>query len=80
MLVLEPLAADSARARYRAFLQTMAERGQDMGRRPNETPDEYQQRLLLLMKQTPIEDIPLAPTAIEELTHAYVWERYGGKT
>src|SRR5260370_41069964 len=82
--MLEPLGATSARARYRGLLQVMDRRGDDLGRRPDETPIEYQSRLLTLVKDAPgdatQEDETPADTAIlGELTPAYMGERYGGK-
>ena len=70
----------SARAHYRAFLQAMARRGHELARRPEETPVEYQTRLLATAanaREQPARDAP--PALLEELTSAYVLERYGGK-
>jgi hypothetical protein len=70
----------SARAHYRAFLQAMARRGRDRTRQPDETPLEYQARLLTAAeagREKPARDTP--PALLEDLTGAYVLERYGGK-
>ena len=82
---LEPLDATSTRARYREFLQAMARRGGDERRRQdNETPVEYQTRLLTLLEhvsqeEAQKEDTPADAAIIDELTRAYALERYGGK-
>ena len=84
--MLEPLDATSARARYRELLQAMARQsGDELGRRPEETPIEYQSRLQTLVentsRDTAQEDETPADTAIlGELTRAYMRERYGGKS
>ena len=83
--VLEPLDATSARARYRGLLQAMARRGADLGRRPEETPIEYQARLLTLVKEAPGEAVqrdetPADAAILDALTRAYTRERYGGKS
>ncbi len=83
-VVLEPLDPTSARIRYREFLQAMARHGDDLERRPNETPTEYQTRLLALVENIPHEeapkdDTPLDAAILDELTRAYTLERYGGK-
>ncbi|HZU70660.1 MAG TPA: DUF4129 domain-containing protein [Ktedonobacteraceae bacterium] len=79
----EPLNAASARARYREFLQAMAWRGEDAGRRrANETPLEYQYRLLAALeptRQTYAGKSPDDAMILEELTQAYLLERYGEK-
>jgi hypothetical protein len=79
---LDILASDSARIHYRAFLQTMAEKGAPSERRNNETPAEYQQRLLAMTETTfppQTADIPSERAILATLTDAYVQERYGGK-
>jgi len=83
-LLLEPLTPNSARAHYRKFLQIMARRGDDLGRRADETPTEYQSRLLTLVENTSHdeaqrENTPAASAILDELTRAYILERYGGK-
>jgi Na+-transporting methylmalonyl-CoA/oxaloacetate decarboxylase gamma subunit len=79
----EALDAASARARYREFLQMMAWRGgNERKRRPCETPLEYQQRLLTYIapdKQVHAVDTPDDTRILEELTQAYLLERYGEK-
>lgn len=82
--ILEPLAPNSARAHYRKLLQIMVRRGDDLGRRANETPTEYQSRLLTLVEDTSHdeaqrENTPAASAILDELTRAYILERYGGK-
>lgn len=78
---LEPLAPTSARAHYRAFLQAMARRGrEEQSRHPEETPAEYQARLLASAR--PVAQQNEAPTdaaILDALTRAYTRERYGGK-
>ena len=81
---LEPLDAASARARYRGLLQAMDRRGDDLGRRPDETPIEYQARLQPFVKEAPgnatqEDETPADATILDELTGAYMRERYGGK-
>jgi hypothetical protein len=83
-VMLEPLDPTSARARYRELLQTMAQQGNELGRRLNETPTEYQTRLLTFFKKTSAEETqkdgtPSAAAILDELTRAYALERYGGK-
>ena len=83
-LLLEPLDPTSMRAHYRAFLQAMAEQGESLARRPQETPTEYQARLLVLLTRTapaPGQGEGSLPDTVllEELTHTYVLERYGGR-
>ncbi len=82
--MLEPLDAPSARARYRGLLQVMDRRGDDLGRRPEETPIEYQARLQTFVKDapgdaTPEDETPEDAAILGELTRAYMLERYGGK-
>lgn len=78
---LERLDATSARFYYRAFLLAMARRGKDeQRRRPDETPTEYQARLLA--KARPVVQNDATPTdaaILDTLTRAYTHERYGGK-
>jgi len=81
---LEPLDATSARARYRGLLQVMDRRGDDLGRRPEETPIEYQSRLLTFVKDAPgdatqEDETPADAAILDDLTGAYMRERYGGK-
>lgn len=83
-VALEPLAPDSARARYRALLQALSEQGASLAHQPAETPAEYEARLLALLKKTTSaqEETPdtLSDAALlQQLTHAYVQERYGEK-
>ena len=69
----------SARAQYRKFLLLMARQGTDLERFPHETPYEYQQRLQALLQSFTHEQQANFPAAIlDELTEAYIQERYGG--
>jgi hypothetical protein len=80
---LEPLDPNSARARYRELLQELAWNGEKLARRANETPSEYEKRLLALLKEASSEaqgdSTPTDPAILDELTAAYMQERYGGK-
>lgn len=70
----------SARAHYRAFLRAMTQRGQHLARQPDETPLEYQTRLIASSETAPEQSARDTPPALlEGLTSAYVLERYGGK-
>ncbi len=82
--VLEALDSSSARARYRGLLQVMDRRGDDLGRRPEETPIEYQARLQTLVENTSHDatqgdETPADAAILDDLTRAYMRERYGGK-
>jgi len=87
MAALEPLDPTSARARYREMLQALAVERDDLARMPAETPAEYQVRLLVHLEnaapnaqQLPSDDrLPPDPAILDELTRAYMSERYGGK-
>jgi len=83
LAALEPLDPTSARARYRELLQELAWNGEKLGRRANETPSEYEKRLLTLLKKAPSpvqgDGTPPDPAMLDELTSAYMQERYGGK-
>jgi len=83
LAALESLDPNSARARYRELLQELAWNGEKLARRPNETPAEYEKRLLALLKKGPSEaqgdGTPTDPAVLDELTAAYMQERYGGK-
>ena len=84
LVTLEPLNPNSIRARYRELLQELAWNGEKLARRVDETPSEYEKRLLALLKkdssvQAQGDDIPADPALLEELTSAYLQERYGGK-
>ncbi len=81
---LEPLAPDSVRARYRELLQALAEQGTSLAHQPAETPAEYEARLLALLKKTASAqedgDSALSDAMLlQQLTHAYMQERYGEK-
>ncbi len=80
---LEPLDPNSARARYRELLQELAWNGENLARRANETPSEYEKRLLALVKEASSEaqadGTATDPAILDELTAAYMQERYGGK-
>ncbi|HEV2582167.1 MAG TPA: DUF4129 domain-containing protein, partial [Ktedonobacteraceae bacterium] len=74
---LDPI---SVRAHYREFLRLMARQGTSLERFPYETPSEYQQRLYSVLESLPPQQQERFPDAIlDELTGAYMQERYGGK-
>jgi Domain of unknown function (DUF4129) len=78
---LEPLDPESVRARYRELLQEMARA--HLGRRPEETPIEYQKRLGAFIekasaKASPQEAMLPDRDLLDQLTRAYTIERYGG--
>lgn len=83
---LELFDAASVRPLYRALLQSVAE-NDALKRRPTETPTEYQSRLLayLISAAPGIQDqgsdapLPGDVTILEELTSAYITERYGAE-
>jgi Domain of unknown function (DUF4129) len=84
LAVLEPLDPNSPRAIYRELLQELAEKGEKLARRADETPSEYETRLLVLLKKEPSseaqgDEMLTDPAMLDELTSAYVQERYGGK-
>jgi hypothetical protein len=79
---LEQLDPVSARARYRSLLQTLAMQEKFLAHRSNETPLEYERRLLTRLPQLPDDALQeqLADTLqLKELTTAYMYERYAGK-
>ncbi len=81
-IALEPLDPRSARARYRELLQEMARA--HLGRRPEETPVEYQKRLGAFIerasaKASPQEAMLSDRELLDQLTRAYTTERYGGR-
>lgn len=84
---LEPLQPQSARARYRQFLQAMARRNDHLHHREHETPCEYQARLAQSMQEVSVETrrreakehAPADAVILHELTSAYILERYGGR-
>jgi hypothetical protein len=70
----------SVRAQYRKFLLMMARKGTGLERFPHETPGEYQKRLHSVLESFPCQQQEHFPDAIlDELTRAYVQERYAGK-
>jgi hypothetical protein len=80
---LDALDPASVRARYRELLQRMAEHGERLARRPEETPMEYQKRLLAIMGK-PSDDVGQSDEVSEremlvDLTRAYINERYGAR-
>jgi hypothetical protein len=84
LVTLEPLNPNSIRARYRELLQELAWNGEKLARRVDETPSEYEKRLLALLKKDSFveaqgDDMPTDPAMLDELTSAYLQERYGGK-
>ncbi len=79
--LLDVLDSGSVRAHYRELLQEMAEHGEHLSRRPEETPMEYQKRLLAMMG-TSSDDTRQGDEAsdremLADLTRAYINERYG---
>ena len=80
-VALEELDPDSARARYRDFLQELSWNDDTLARRPAETPAEYQARLQHLIHISPREGGHLSTDTaqLEELTSTYRQERYGNK-
>jgi hypothetical protein len=84
-ITLEPLDPASARARYRNLLAEVALARHDLARLPTETPDEYEMRLRVYLEQQSQQVVesstatPTDPAILEELTHLYARERYGGK-
>jgi hypothetical protein len=81
---LESLNPNSIRARYRELLQELAWNGEKLARRVDETPSEYEKRLLVLLKRDSSveaqgDGMPTDPAMLDELTSAYLQERYGGK-
>ena len=79
--LLETLDPESVRARYRELLQQMAEHGERLSKRPEETPMEYQGRLLALMGKSSDDRKPGDEASdremLADLTRAYINERYG---
>ncbi len=84
---LEPLDPGSARAHYREMLQAVATNKGELARTPAETPVEYEARLLAHLEKETVHSQKLSNSAdgttetalLDELTHAYTRERYGGK-
>jgi hypothetical protein len=84
---LERLDPESARARYREMLQAIAEAKGFLTRKPAETPIEYETRLREhLQDEVPNaqnlagdKSVPTDTIILDELTRAYVRERYGSK-
>ncbi len=84
---LEALDSQTARAHYRDLLQTMAINRPELARRADETPTEYQIRLLTFAQEEVAHDTldsinamePSNQTVLDTLTHNYSLERYGGK-
>lgn len=84
---LEPLDPGSARAHYREMLQAVATHKGELARTPAETPVEYEARLLAHLEKETVHSQKLSNSAegttetalLDELTHAYTRERYGGK-
>jgi hypothetical protein len=83
---LEPLDPNSARARYRELLSALAASKGELAHKPTETPAEYEARLLAQLggaagsqNRDHNDDVPTDTALLEELTSAYILERYGGK-
>lgn len=79
--MLETLSPDSVRAHYRDLLQTMAWQKDNLARRPEETPTDYQHRLSSLLAQLPSDTMQNSDTSsdnsiLDDLTQAYIEERY----
>ena len=74
--LLDVLAPGSARARYRELLQRMADHDEHLSRRPEETPTEYQKRLLALLERVSDGEVS-DRKLLTDLTGAYIHERYG---
>ena len=80
--VSEALDPMSARAHYRRFLRDVAKGDEMLGHRLHETPVEYQERLLPALQpdaHDQQQDVPSDPVILNELTSAYMLERYAGK-
>ncbi len=73
---MDNLDPQSARARYRALLQAVAQNNTQLARQPQETPIEYEQRLSEQAQLTQSDNI----SELRELTQAYQKERYAGMT
>lgn len=68
----------SVRAQYREFLRLMAR--SNLERLPHETPLEYEARLYALLEiLSHQQQVSIPATILDELTQAYIQERYGGK-
>jgi hypothetical protein len=86
-MVPEPLDPTSARARYREFLQAAASIKESLTRKPTETPNEYEKRLLTYLISEAdsigyvnhVSDEQGDSLPLDQLTHAYIQERYAGK-
>jgi hypothetical protein len=86
-ILLEPLDPNSARAHYREMLQAVATSNGELARIPAETPLEYEERLLAYIERETAHSQKLSnnddgateTALLDELTHAYTLERYGGK-
>src|SRR6266487_1500597 len=81
---LEALDPASLRARYRELLRAVAAADTTLARHPDETPHEYEERLVRhLNEQQPheqdaaSESRPTTPEMLREVTDAYTRERYG---
>jgi hypothetical protein len=83
----ESLDPTSARARYREFLQAIASTKESLARKPTETPHEYERRLLTYLKSEAdsighvnhVSDEQRDSLLLDQLTHAYIQERYAGR-
>lgn len=82
---VEQLDPASARARYRDLLQTVATQSTPLARQDNETPIEYERRLLARLPQqshngsSTTQEQQADTTQLNKLTTAYMHERYAGK-
>lgn len=83
--MLEPLDPASARARYRELLHALASAQEYLARAPAETAAEYEQRLLTYLEADSMHNASHAASEqtdsqlLDELTRAYMLERYGGR-
>ncbi len=80
--LLEALDPASLRARYRELLRAVAEADTTLARHPDETPHEYEERLVRHLNVHHEQDAasdsrPTTPEMLREVTEAYARERYG---
>src|SRR6266487_580086 len=79
---LEALDPASLRARYRELLRAVAATDTTLARQPDETPREYEERLVRHLNEHHEQDAvsesrPTTPEMLREVTDAYTRERYG---
>ena len=83
-MILESLPPNSTRAQYRDLLQTMAVQQELLVRHAEETPTDYEKRLVMLLQHTSSVTQQESDTShdvemLDELTKAYIEERYGNR-